>query len=356
MFSCFSRKKPCPSPSPSPYKHGGVKKLTNKQLRMLLQLGNVSNIKKRFVQRELRRRNKQNYGYELAKMFGETPPKTNRTRVSHGNIMGRILRQGGAKMNTFRLMFDPAHASHFASSVRPRSQKPETKAYRTKRRARNIFEFQNTQHHPMAYRNTTWRFYATPLAHRNRTIYYTNRNSVPFLIDKKSGARKPVPRILLQGGVGTLVPRNMARNTLNAYTKRVNQYVKQVKSLKRSNNYATGRSKNKPTNASLRFYFNTHPRALQLNNNYTRNASGIQRHLKNRLANNLLEHMSVPANQNLAEKLVQIANANNIPNLLKRMNAYERNAGRTWSLTNRRVFDTIYQRTLSRNKQGFYVI
>lgn len=352
-FSCFGGStKTCPSPSTP--KRGGVKQLTNKQLRMLLQLGNVSNIKKRFVQRELRRRNKENYGYELAKLFGGNTVPSNKTRVSYGNIMGRILREGGANMSKFRLTFDPEHASHFANSVRRSAQKPETKLYRTKRKSA-AFEFQN-MHHPSAYRNTTWRFYSTPLQHRNRIIYYTNRNSVPFLIDKKSGARKQVPARLLQGGVGNLIPRNMNRNTINAYRRRVNQHVKQVKSLMKTNNYATGRSKTKPNISSLRYYFNTHPRALQLTNNYTRNIAGIQNQLRNRLANNLLEHMSVPTNQNLQEKLLKIANATNIPNLLKRMNAYEKNAGRTWSLTNRHVFNIIRRRALSRNKQGFYSV
>lgn len=333
----------------SPYV--GVRKLTNKELRMLLHLKNVSNTKKRFAERELKKRNKQNYGYELATLFGETPPPSNRTRVAHANVMGRVLRQSGAKMNRIRLLFDPAHAAQFANRPHTqRRQNPVTKAYRTQRKNKS---FGLNEHlHPTAYKNNTWRFYAVPLAHRNHAIFYETRNSAPFVIDKKTGARKPVPQRLLQGGIGELFPRNMTRNTWNAYSKRVNQYSKQVKSLRRSNNYATGRSKNKPSNSAMRFYFETHPRALASG---ARTVENIRKYIKNRIINNFQEHVSAPNSRNkkLQEKYLAVSNARNIENLLKKMNNYI-NAREHWTPMNTRMFYDLYNRARTRNKVGFY--
>lgn len=333
------------------YKYGGVRKLTNKELRMLLNIKNVSNIKKRFAEQELRKRNKQNYGYELATLFGETPPPSNRPSVAHANIMGRILRQSGAKMSRIRLLFDPAHAAQFAN--RPttvRVQNPVTKAYRAKRKNKSLNMLEHL--YPAAYKNTTWRFYATPLAYRNRAIFYETQNSAPFIINKKSGARKPVPERLLQGGRSELYPRNMSRNTWNAYLKRANQYAKQVKSLRRSNNYATGRSKNKPSNSAMRYYFNTHPRALA---SEARTVENIREYIKNRIINNFQEHVSAPNSRNkkLQEKYLAVSNARNIENLLKRMNNYI-NAREHWTPMNTRMLENLYNRARTRNKIGFY--
>jgi len=362
MFShCCGGKKNSPSPpknSTPPKKQKTLKTASNKALIILLQQPNISRAKKQLIQRELKRRNKNNYGYELAKMFGMSPPPTNKLRVEHGNIHGRLAKQSGVNL---RFMYAPEHAEHFRR-VSPRKRiNPETRLYRIERKVKRnglnmVLLPIISNRNPKIYKNTGWKYKAGPVA-GGVTILYNNRNSVPFVINKKTGRRRPVP-----GNINVsrlhLHPRNMRVETWNAYTKRVNQLSKKFKSLKKANNYATGRTTNKPANSTMRFYFNTHPRARMSGSN---NPKNIQRGIKNSIQSNLFEYMPVPNRANLQEKWQMLTNTNHVKNLNNLVNkmanyhrTYRESKEKKWNRHNAETFAQLYERAANRNKYGFY--
>lgn len=345
------------TPSP-PKRQTSIKTASNKSLLILLQQPNVSRVKKQLIQRELVRRNKENYGYSLSKMFGTSPPPTNKLRVSNANVIGRIVKQSGTPLNKVRLRFAPEHSEHFSRVSPPKKINPETRLYRISRKVKKsglnmVLLPIISNRNPKIYKNTSWKYKAGPV--EGMTILYNNRNSVPFVINKITGRRKPVPE-KLQSRISSLHlnPRNMKTNTLNAYMKRINQLSKKFKSLQKSNAYATGRSPNKPVNSSMRFYFQTHPRALVTR---ARTPANIQRALKERIQENLFEYINVPNRNNLRQKWEILTNrnqVNNINNLLKKMRRYRRSAVNTWEPHNTQTFNNLYNRALTRNKYGFY--
>lgn len=352
MRSCCGGVTPSPSP---PKRQTSIKTASNKALMILLQQPNVSRVKKQLIQRELVRRNKNNYGYELAKMFGTSPPPTNKLRVEHGNIHGRLAKQSGVNL---RFMYAPEHTEHFRR-VSPRKRiNPETRLYRISRKVKKaglnmVLLPIISNRNPKIYKNTGWKYKSGPVA-GGVTILYNNRNSVPFIINNKTGQRKPVPDGVRVDNLH-LIPRNMKVNTMNAYMKRINQLSKKFKSLQKSNAYATGRLQNKPVNSSMRYYYNTHPRALVTR---ARTPANIQQALKERIQSNLFEYMNVPNRNNLRQKWEILTNASqvkNMENLIRKMRRYKRNAESTWEPQhNAQTFNNLYNRALTRNRYGFY--
>ena len=262
-------------PSP-PKKQTTLKSASNKALRILLQQPNVSRTKKQLIQRELKRRNKNNYGYELAKMFGVSPPPTNKLRVEHGNIHGRLAKQSG--VISLRLMYAPEHAEHFMRNVQPpKPNNPRAREYRFQRKLKRVG----------------------------------------------------------LGLTGIQTPR-------------------QLKSLQRANNYATGRSSTKPANSSMVYYFSVHPRARFPRAHTVNN---IQRHLREAIQSNLFEYMQVPNRNNLRQKWEILTNRNqvsNMENLVRKMRRYRRAAETTWDPHNAQTFANLYNRAKTRNSYGFY--
>jgi hypothetical protein len=289
-------------------------------------------------------------------MFGASPPPTNKLRVSNANVLGRIVKQSGVPLKQMRLRFAPEHAEHFTIKRSPVKLNPQTRLYRITRKVkRNGLQMALlpiiSNRNPKIYKNTGWKYKAGPVA--GMTILYNNRNSVPFIINKKTGRRKPVPDGVRIDNLH-LIPRNMKVNTLNAYSTRINQLSKKFKSLQKSNDYATGRSKNKPTNSSMRYYYNTHPRALV---SHARTPANIQKSIKESIQSNLFEYMPVPNRNNLREKWQTLTNANQVNtlnNLTKLMKRYRRSARNTWEPHNAQTFVNMYDRAITRNKYGFY--
>ncbi len=274
--TCFgSRCKKSPSPPPI-RKQKTLQTALTKELLILLQQPNVSRAKKQLIQREIKRRNKNNYGYELAKMFGVSPPPTNKLRVEHGNIHGRLAKQSGVNL---RFMYAPEHAVHFMKNVKP--PKPNNQRVREYRFKRKL---------------------------------------------KRVGLEM----------IGIQTP-------------------KQLKSLQRANNYATGRSQNRPSNSSMRYYFKTHPRPAQMN---ARTVNNLRRALKERIQTNLFEYINVPPNRNnLRQKWEILTNRNqvrNMENLVRKMRRYRRAAETTWDPHNAQTFANLYNRAKTRNSYGFY--
>lgn len=72
---------------------------------------------------------------------------------------------------------------------------------------------------PAAYKNNAWRFY-TLLT--NQILFTNTRNGQPFVIDKKTGVRKPVPARLhvADGPLPRVSPRKTTFHTWQAYTGR----------------------------------------------------------------------------------------------------------------------------------------
>lgn len=271
-LSCHRRE-----PTPSPPKPKTLKTASNKALMILLQQPNLPRNKKGLIQRELRRRNKNNYGYELAKMFGASPPPTNKIRVSNANVMGRIVKQSGVPLRNLRIRFAPEHTGQFTRARTPKPNNPRAREYRIRRK-------------------------------------------------------------LVRAGLELTGIQN----------------TKQLKSLQRANNYATGRSSNKPTNSTMRYYFRTHPRPAQMNAHTVNN---IQRALRERIQSNLFEYINVPNRNNLRQKWQNLTNrdkVNTLKNLMKKMKRYKRNAGNALAGHNARTFNNLYNRALTRNRYGFY--
>ena len=73
---------------------------------------------------------------------------------------------------------------------------------------------------PAAYKNNTWRFYF-PWS-RDYILFTNTRNGQPFIIDKKTGARKPVPARLgvVNGPLQFLQNRKPGFHTWSEYVKR----------------------------------------------------------------------------------------------------------------------------------------
>jgi hypothetical protein len=208
-------------------------------------------------------------------MFGATPPPTNRIRVAHGNVLGRIAKQSGIPMKQLRLSFAPEHAEHFTRA--PKQNNPKAREYRVRRKIKRA------------------------------GLYLTSVKN-----------------------------------------------VKQLQSLQRANNYATGRSSKNPGNSTMRYYFRTHPRARSTN---ARNMNNIQRALRERIQENLFEYMPVPNRENLRTKWQTLTNRNQVNtlnNLTKLMKRYRRDAENTWEPHNAQTFVNMYNRAITRNKYGFY--
>jgi hypothetical protein len=134
--------------------------------------------------------------------------------------------------------------------------------------------------------------------------------------------------------------------------------AKQLQALQRANNYATGRTTNKPSNSTMRFYYRTHPRARASGYNNPRN---IQRGIKNSIQSNLFENMPVPNRANLREKWQMLTNTNHVKNLNNLVNkmanyhrAYRESNEKKWARHNKETFAQLYERAANRNKYGFY--
>lgn len=275
-FSCRLRRGPSPSPTKTKPK-GTLKTASNKALMILLQQPNISRSKKGLIQRELRRRNKNNYGYELAKMFGASPPPTNKIRVSNANVLGRIVKQSDVPLRNLRIRFAPEHTGQFTRTRTPKPNNPRAREYRLRRK-------------------------------------------------------------LVRAGLELTGIQN----------------TKQLKSLQRANNYATGRSSNKPANSTMRYYFRTHPRAIF---SHARTVNNIQRALRERIQSNLFEYINVPNRNNLRQKWEILTNKNQVntlENLVKKMRRYKRNTGNALAGHNAQTFTNMYNRALTRNQYGFY--
>jgi hypothetical protein len=67
-------------------------------------------------------------------MFGVKPPPTNKIRVAHGNVLGRIAKQSGIPMKQLRLSFAPEHAEHFTRAQTPKQNNPKAREYRVRRK------------------------------------------------------------------------------------------------------------------------------------------------------------------------------------------------------------------------------
>ena len=75
---------------------------------------------------------------------------------------------------------------------------------------------------PAAYKNNTWKYYM--YLTRDQIAFANTRNSQPFLIDRKTGARKPLPAARLgvtNGPLQGMHPRRESFHTWNAYQKRL---------------------------------------------------------------------------------------------------------------------------------------
>lgn len=344
MRSCFR----CGSESP-PKKSTSLKTASDRELRILIQHPNVSRRKKQLIQRELKRRNKENYGQELAKLFGTTPPPSNKVNISLGNALSKIASFSNNK--TKRSLRTFKGAEKYVPLPRTPTKNPIASLYRIKRKIpvqmrllASTNEWLNRN--PKAYLNTRWRF-----VNRNHNIFYNTRNGEAFMINKRSGQRKRVPQGLR---AGNLTARTNA-HTWNAYTKRVESAVKKIKTLMRANNYATGRNLGaRLTNSQLRYYFQTHPRATE---HGATTINNIRRNLKNSIQTNLFENFPVPNNENLQRKWLDLTNKNKVSTINKligKMLNYERIASHTWNQWHRRTFDALVRRAINRNIHGFY--
>ena len=75
---------------------------------------------------------------------------------------------------------------------------------------------------PAAYKNNTWKYYI--YLNKGQIAFANTRNSQPFLIDRKTGARKPLPAARLgvtNGPLQGMLPRRESFHTWNAYQKRL---------------------------------------------------------------------------------------------------------------------------------------
>jgi hypothetical protein len=112
---------------------------------------------------------------------------------------------------------------------------------------------------PVAYKNTKWTYYDP--GHRHHVIFFNTINGPPFMIDPKTGARKPVPpRVYFYGGTEFRKKRKES-NTWNAYLKRAEKASRYAKGApvrnakyqainKKVRNYAAG-NKNALANTSM---------------------------------------------------------------------------------------------------------
>lgn len=121
---------------------------------------------------------------------------------------------------------------------------------------------------PVAYKNTQWRYYIPYTKYH--TFFYNTTNGEPFMINRKSGQRKPVPA---RSGVQGNLPMNeiargrlgllkvVARNSTNTW----NAYMKRAGAAQR---YAAGESKraNKFLNINTKVNRYTHGNKTALNN------------------------------------------------------------------------------------------
>ena len=82
------------------------------------------------------------------------------------------------------------------------------------------------QINPVAYKNNTWKYYLYLTT--GHIAFANTRNGQPFEINKKTGARKPIPARLGfgQGPLQGMKPRNPVFHTWNAYQKRAMRNAK----------------------------------------------------------------------------------------------------------------------------------
>lgn len=312
-----------------------MNKASDRELMILSQIPGAS---VRKIQRELKRRNKENYGYELAKMFGVSPPPSNKPSMAHANVFGRFI---PSKM---RSQLYPGLAQYIRPQSAPKPMNP-MKAMAKRGSYRNIWLDRN----PKSYKHTWWRFVSRPLAHAtNHELFYESRNSDPFLINKRTGRRRRAPMRLLQGGVANLEARNNRVHTWDAYLKRANQARKQVELLRKANNYATGRSPSiKLTPGQMKYYFREHPRALNLN---AHTVNDIRKGILNKLKNNMYTYIQPP--ERAHNNWNRLMDAKNMNTLVRNMKAFkEKNYLTDW---NKQKFDIYLRRATTRNKTGVY--
>ena len=124
-FSCGKNKSP-------PRRQNTLKSATNKALRILAQTTGVPPLRRAAIRRELARRNKENYGYELAKMFGVSPPPSNRPTLSNANALLRGVTDPKT-VRTLRSMLHPAHAEQLRVSPN-KPKNPVATMYRSRRK------------------------------------------------------------------------------------------------------------------------------------------------------------------------------------------------------------------------------
>ena len=79
---------------------------------------------------------------------------------------------------------------------------------------------------PVAYKNNTWKYYV--YLTKYHIAFANTRNGQPFEINKKTGARKPIPARLgfVQGPLQGMKPRKPGFHTWNAYQKRAMRNTK----------------------------------------------------------------------------------------------------------------------------------
>jgi hypothetical protein len=303
------------------------------------------------------RATKKNYGYELRRLFGEKQPKV--SAALPPNMMVNILQKSGKTRRQIRQILPPQYSQYVPKRLvaNTKVNNPIAKAYRAKRKIPFMYNYMNYHYinnkNPKAFLNTQWKFYSLPIGGRDLILFYNSRNSEPFLIDKKSGRRKAVRPSQIAEGRGYLRNRNSG-NTWNAFRQRSQQRAKHSVSFQRANNYATGRTNKAPSNSTMRFYFEYHPRPRQMGANTVEN---IRREIKNSIQTNLMENLTIPNRNNLQNEFQNLTNRSKVRNmneLVKKMREYRNKAGNTMTQWNRRTFDILLQSAINRNKMGVY--
>jgi len=316
-----------------------MKSASNKVLMLLSSTPGVSERTRGAIQTELKRRNRANYGYELAKMFGEIPPPSNKPSV--GNEFAQFIPR------RHRHMWAPGVSAYMTRSTPIQKMNP-TKTMK-RRTGRSHVELDDVN--PKAYKNTAWRFYAFPLQGGNfrHALFYASRNSDPFLINKKTGRRRYVRMGIVNGGVGNLIPRKNMVHTWNAYMNRATQAKKQITLLRKANDYATGRTnRGKLTNSQMRYYFLEHPRPRDMN---ARNVDNLRNKMRRTIQRNIETYL--PGRTNMKD----ILNAKNMNTLVKRMKEYNSRVGPLdFAGTNMWRWKMFMRTALTRNKNSIYTI
>ncbi len=353
---CGGRSK---TPSPPRRRQNTLNTASNKALRILAQTPGVPPLRRAAIRRELVRRNKENYGYELAKMFGQTPPPSNKPALRNANALLRGVTDPKT-VRVLRTMLDPAHAEQLRVPLN-KPKNPVATMYRARRKI--AFEnplrppFMTLNRVPYVYKNGQWRFWgAIPLTEETKYVFANSRNGPMFMINRKTGRRKNVPpRYAGSIGLNELNPRNMRTQTWNAYVKRAEQSMKQSKAFLAANNYATGRTKKKPSNQTMQMYWRYHPRPSTMGTFF--NVKNLRNAIKERIQGDLAENMNIPYNSNHYNNFVNLTNRSkvkNIDDLVRKMTVFRHKAWSGLSMANKHTFDVLYRRALNKNLAGIY--